>query len=714
MHILLPAALAVALLVVVWLSARALGAATRRQRIVLLGLRTAVFLSFILALLDPQWARGHLRTRLPLVAILVDTSRSMSIADAPDGQTRVERARAVVERTGRALRHDAQVLLWGFDTDARLAELSALEAEGTGTDIEAALRGLKRHVDTERLPAVWLLTDGRDTTADEDEAVAAAAVLDVPINTVALGSDEHPPDIEVWSVLAPKSMRTGERAYAVATIRAPGFHGKQIAVTLRGSDGQSQTANVTIGDGGTGTARFTVAPKQPEMGSYTVGVTPLDGELTDLNNARTFMVSVTQGDRTVLLIDRLRPELKFLRRALDGLTGVKADIYLQKAPDGSFWHEGDSPKRAPLPSASALRRYDAIVVGDVPAKALPTAFLRAAAGFVTERGGGLGLLGGPRSFGVGGYAETALADVLPLRLGGTLDGYLPSAQRVTAGEAADDHPLLPRGGEAIDWSRLPLLEGANLTKGAKPLASVLLEGTGAGQRVPLLAAQRMGAGRALCIASDSTFRWVFSEYATDESARAHAALWQRAIRWLSTSTNERPLSIALDKTACTVGEPVRVIATVLDESFAPVADAQVSATVTRSDAKTTIECHRTGDPGRYESSLRPTADGKHTVHVRAKRGGDDIGSAGGEFTAHTALAELRDVRLNRALLQRLADVSGGSCYEAADAEQAMARPPPALTVAAHRRINMTRSWPYLILVLVLCGLDWGLRRRWNV
>ena len=45
--------------------------------------------------------------------------------------------------------------------------------------------------------------------------------------------------------------------------------------------------------------------------------------------------------------------------------------------------------------------------------------------FVDRRGGGLLALGGPRAFSEGGYAGTAVADVLPV----VLDGNLRDAGR---------------------------------------------------------------------------------------------------------------------------------------------------------------------------------------------------------------------------------------------------------------------------------------------
>ena len=67
--------------------------------------------------------------------------------------------------------------------------------------------------------------------------------------------------------------------------------------------------------------------------------------------------------------------------------------------------------------------------------------------FVDRRGGGLLMLGGPRAFAEGGYAGTAVADVLPVVL--DRNKVQPKGTR----DAADDQADARRRGDRGDAAR---------------------------------------------------------------------------------------------------------------------------------------------------------------------------------------------------------------------------------------------------------------------
>jgi hypothetical protein len=66
-------------------------------------------------------------------------------------------------------------------------------------------------------------------------------------------------------------------------------------------------------------------------------------------------------------------------------------------------------------SAAGFGPYAAVVLLDVPAYALSSRSLAALAEYVGDMGGGLVALGGDSSFGLGGYTDTPLDDILPLK-----------------------------------------------------------------------------------------------------------------------------------------------------------------------------------------------------------------------------------------------------------------------------------------------------------
>lgn len=84
------------------------------------------------------------------------------------------------------------------------------------------------------------------------------------------------------------------------------------------------------------------------------------------------------------------------------------------------------------PSLSALRPYGAVFLSDIPAFSLSTRQQEALRAHVRDLGGGLVMLGGDRSFGVGGYVRTPIEDALPVRMDIQDKSRFPSLAMVLA------------------------------------------------------------------------------------------------------------------------------------------------------------------------------------------------------------------------------------------------------------------------------------------
>ena len=159
-----------------------------------------------------------------------------------------------------------------------------------------------------------------------------------------------------------------------------------------------------------------------------------------------------------------------------------------------------------------------------------------------QRGGGLALLGGPRSFGPGGYAPTPLAPALGVRIDGGMAYSDVPVKAVSDPETGGLPPLgdIERHPDFPGWPLLPLLDGVNPVAGVRAGASVPLR-TDSGRA--LVTIQRYGGGRTLCLLTGSTSRWVLSRDATDASRRGHGVFWRTLVVWLATPPNRAPVAL---------------------------------------------------------------------------------------------------------------------------------------------------------------------------
>ena len=121
----------------------------------------------------------------------------------------------------------------------------------------------------------------------------------------------------------------------------------------------------------------------------------IDTNLT--NNAASKIVTV-DGPTRVLVIDAEVKRLRDLKFALQ-----QQEIEVEIVPPAGW------PK-----DLAQLQKYDTVILSNVPASAASTFQMQLLKTWVRDFGGGLVMLGGDNSFGLGGYYGTAIEDILPV------------------------------------------------------------------------------------------------------------------------------------------------------------------------------------------------------------------------------------------------------------------------------------------------------------
>ena len=708
-----------------------------RDRLVLVTLRLGTIALLMFCLLRPTLV---LRAAVPqqnFLGILIDDSRSMTIADT-DGKPRTDFVQQQLQPNTPlldALSERFVLRYFRFSGSAdRLGAPGELKYDGTASRLGPALERARDELAGLPLAGLVMITDGADTSDQSlDEPLAALKARSIPVFTVGVGQERFARDIQISRVETPRTILKGTSLAVDVVINHRGYAGQQVQLVVEDEGRRVSSQDVTLPrDGESATVRVNFAASDPGARLFRFRVAPQPDEQVAQNNVRDVLVEVTDGPERVLYLEgEPRFEMKFIRRAVEDDKNLNL-VILQRTAEEKYLRLGvGSPDElvGGFPKTrEELFSYRAIILGSVEAASFTPDQLRMLADFVSKRGGNLMMIGGRRSFAEGGWAGTPVAEVLPVEFENVAarpPNQQPEVTHLTVRPTRDGATFavtqLAPTEEASNarWNELPTLSAVNNVRRIKPGATVLLTGTTESrQEQVVLAFQRYGRGKAVAFPVQDSWVWQMDATIAVEDM-THETFWRRLVRWLVDGVPD-PVSLATAVDRVEPGEPMRLTAEVVDPAFVEVNDAQVVAQVTSPSGKVTevpLEWSVTRD-GEYRGSFVPEEAGAYEIRataVRAASGESDelnLGSSVLHARASAGDSEYFDAEMRSSLLERVAEDTGGRFFTPANAAslpEAISYSGRGVTVVEERDL-----WDMpivLMMLLALIAAEWGYRRR---
>ncbi len=743
----LVAALPVGVALIVAFAWRRRHAVSRGRLAAICALQSAMLALALLALSQPSLLLSSLASGENTLAVLLDDSGSMSFQDGDS--TRLAQARAVLNSPALAqLARRYRLRDYVFAGDVRaVQDYRVLPAPGDRTAIGASVLQVLRELHDSALGAVLVISDGDDSAGTIPDAMLdQIAAYGVPVHTVGIGRERMPEDLELQDVVLPERALPGTTIAARVSIRHDGpgqtrvkvYDGDRFLasrdVTLPNDDGETSVPiSFTLDQAGQRELTFTVDPK------------PNERELR--NNTRVRMIDVAERRASVLYVEgEPRWEYKFMRRALDQDTGVRLVSLLRTSVNGYYRQGIDSPAELAggFPTdRQTLYAYDALIIGSMPAAWFTSPQLQMIHDFVSERGGSLLMIAGPNGLGDGGWGDTVVGQMLPARLPNTALREDDATADPTADSSADSSadstvyntdnpadsfhrvrasvvltargrldPMLQFSDDPVQnerlWATLPPIADYQDLGAPRLAATTLLDMRVGGHEQPLLVTEPYGRGRTLILATGGTWRWRMGLPSTDER---HQEFWRQLLRGMVADV---PQPFAL--TARARSGAIDIRADLRDATFMPIADAQVSASLSSPQESASFPLHPVPDqPGIYQATYQPLHSGSFVIQASAQRVGYPMGSASTSLQFQQGQAEYFSLRQNRSLLEHLAAATGGR-YWRPDQLSGLSQAIRASSAGVvEQRLQPLWDAPLLFLLLAaLKSAEWLLRRRWGV
>lgn len=498
-------------------------------------LRAIAIVGLLVIVARPTWRQNIVEWEKPLLVVLLDESRSMSIIDDGSEVSRAERVQQALTRVARRqverLAEYYDVRLLSIGAEPRPLDRWTVDPAAPASAISASLRAAQtaRSVRGGVPAMVLLVSDGAETAAEPSAVLRAADDLaGQKTGVIAVGvgpSAAQAPGVAFDSLDVPGRIGPRDRLSVPVVARIDGCAGQSVRVELAWDGEAVAHADVRVPDGEFRMRReFVIDPPSPGVHRLTARIL-LPEERGGGRYATSAVIDVRDDRiRTVLIDARARSEIAFAARALR--SDPRFDVVTLLIPREAG---GESP---PPTDWSA---YDVVVVGDA---AVPADAALALAHRVRDRGVGVLLSGGSTLFPGTSRARTELAEISPVaRAGRVPPGSERAPLRLT--NAGRRHPLFrieSDGQGGSPWDDLPELGVAVRFERLKPLAETLAEDA-AGR--PVLVAHDVGRGRVLAAAWESTWPWAMH---SDAGLALHRRLWRQMIAWLA---NRRPCAWVL-------------------------------------------------------------------------------------------------------------------------------------------------------------------------
>jgi Ca-activated chloride channel homolog len=300
------------------------------------------------------------------------------------------------------------------------------------TNLAAVLRLAQAHFSGSSRRKIVVLSDGQENFGDVLSEGAVLRSNGIPVTTVHCETAAAEGEVLVESILSPERVDKGKPF----SVRVTVVSGREQKGRLHLQRGDSHTESLPLSlRPGRNVIELTQRLDRADVHVFKV-IVEASGDGNPLNNVSWALTEVV-GKSRILLIDR-KPE---------GL--VLLEGFLKEA---GFEVVRGGPSALPI-KRTELARYDGVILSDVPAMAWSREQLNMLEAYVKDLGGGLAMIGGQESFGLGGYFGTGVEKVLPVECDIRNKDDLPSLGLVFCIDRSGSMAASPAGISHLDLAK---------------------------------------------------------------------------------------------------------------------------------------------------------------------------------------------------------------------------------------------------------------------
>jgi hypothetical protein len=609
---------------------------------------------------------------------------------------------------------------------------------GLTTALGDAFEDLSRKHATDNLAAVLVVSDFDQNSGTAP--LAAARKLGVPVFTVGVGPLTAV-DLSI-DLLAPPTMKRAESSTISVTVRQRELDNASVHVRVFAHEiGESQSGEAArnlVGEktitiaGGSSQVEFPYTPEATGRFLFTAEVDPVEGEVVTQNNTSEREVKIIDDFLRLMFVE-YEPtwEWRFVKEVFhrDKLVGTRGFRTFIRSADPIVRETNELFLPTLTLPRSQFFENDVIFLGDMPTSALSTRFCEMTKEFVSQFGGGLVVVAGPR-FGPGQLAETPLADMMPVIADVDAKRRDEKEFRLALTPIASQYDFMRLGQSEAEnlkgWNnlgKLPWYQPVRRieARGTQVLAEHPTDKCVDGKTPqPLIAVRQYGRGEVVYVGFNEM--WRLRRLHGEEFYRQ---FWGQLIHRLGLSHalgSHKRFVVRTDKSQYRSDDQVLVTVEAYDKEFQPldekdVPDRRLTAELVRPDRdadgnRSQVFSIPQLKPGVFETRLPVFSGGEYRLRV-ADPIANDVSEI--NFDVANISIERRNPVRNASLQKNIASETGGKAYDLSDVDRFTDDFTPARRKETSIEIiPLWSTWLTFTLVVSLLFVEWFVRKIVNL
>jgi hypothetical protein len=677
-----------------------------KKKILLISLRTFAFSLLLLLIFEPLLTLIKNNKEKPILAILIDNSKSMSIDEKNCNRTE-ELKKIINSSLFSEINQIGKIEYFLFSDKIKQIDnftSDSVDFSGNSTDISVAIKDVKKLLSEKNIQSLLIISDGQYNIGQNP--IYQAELFGKQINTIGIGDSSEQKDISITKILTNNIVYKDSKVPVNVVMRSSGYKNETVNLSLQYEGNIIETKEVQLKSGSAEyNIDFTFEPKEDGIKKYTASVTSLTDEITDKNNNKSFYVKVLPNKMKVIIIAGAPShDVSFIKNVLLSDENIAVNSFVQKL-DGSF----DALDNTELNETSCI-----YFIG-FPQSNSRQNIIENIKNIIIEKNKPIFFI---PDLNIDYNKLSILEPLLPFNIKGI--SYNEMLVTANVNNIQLQSPLMKINGSPDDiniWNQLPPLFRSETMFEKKTEAEVLstLKINNIPFNYPLILSRKTYKQKSLAITGYGIWRWKLLLEGMGGNIDFLKIFTGNSIRWLTTRDEDKKFNISLLKDTYNNGESIEFLAELYDDSYQPIDDATVKISVKKEGELFETVMNSLGT-GRYFVNIEGLGEGEYQYIGYANNGEIKLGEDNGRFSIGESNLEFSNIRMNADVLKQIAYKTGGNFYTTNNFNDVVEQIKNDINfvsaeVVYKSEFQLWNIYYTLILLILLLSMEWFIRKK---